>query len=297
MHPFCKKLHGLLDPIILSSCDAQILLIFAYGISFKLSFQCSISAYHYNIVVYIIFANCSTFTLAVIFVRNYFKNFVTGMLRLIAMIVILAVYSHVLQSQSANFAPFEVVPEKGTSDSVLFLPAICLLDTESSASQDYNLSKLTRNFQFLLDMIFAWAVIAQAIPPIRRMMDRRRLDPKAIDIKKSRGISLRRALAFVLMKLILCFFPFLYIRLAWSNIMKLRIWVDKSGWMDKTEGNPEFDNLGIGQLAPLVALAAIVVPITDRFSVWLAERYARNAPAKGTESRDDELQPFTQIIE
>jgi hypothetical protein len=129
------------------------------------------------------------------------------------------------------------------------------------------------------------------------MLDRRTLDPKAIDMKKARGISLRRALAFVLMKLILCFFPFLYIRLAWSNIMKLRIWVDKSGWMDKTEGNPEFDNLGIGQLAPLVALAAIVVPITDRFSVWLAERYARNAPAKRMQSQDDELQPFTRIVE
>ena len=265
-HPLCDRAHKLLDPIILSGSDAQVLLILAYGISFHLSFKCSISAYHYNVVLHVIFAGCATFTLSILFVHKYFENLITAGLRLITMIIILSVYGTFLRIQSASFDMYRIIPDKGTSDSILFLPAICLLDagpsTPGDDSQQANPNDIMRNLTYLLNTFFATAVMIHAIPPISYKLKLR--------VKK--GLTIKATCGVVAVKTMLCIVLLVLIGLEWSTIMQLRNWVDASGWMNKDDGNPEMDTMGIGQLVPLMALAAIAIPISDKVSEWLAKR-------------------------
>ncbi|KAH7371990.1 hypothetical protein BKA66DRAFT_572553 [Pyrenochaeta sp. MPI-SDFR-AT-0127] len=278
----CDKFHALLDPIILSGSDAQVLLIYAYGISFQISSKCSISGYHYNIVLHVIFVGCATFVLSIIFVQKYFLKPITALLRIVSMVIILSVYGTFLRIQSANFDPMTIIPKVGTTDSDLFLPAMCLLD---AGSVDVNISapkNLMRNFFYFIGLFFAIAVLMHALPPVARYFQITKR--KGLTIKSAFGINIGKTLMYAVL--------LVFIGVEWSVIMRLRKWVDQSGWMDTEEGNPEMDAKGIGQLAPLIALSAIGIPISDKASEWVAKRlgWGKFRDSTGSNGNNMELQ-------
>lgn len=240
------------------------------------------SGYHYNIVLHVIFVGCATFVLSIIAVQKYFIKPLTAFLRIVSMVIILSTYGTFLRRQSANFDPMNIIPPAGTSDSNLFLPAICLLD---SASANPNLSapkNLMRNFFYFIGLFFAIAVLMHALPPVIRYFG----------ITKRRGLTIKSAFGINIGKTLMYTVLLVFIGIEWSVIMRLRNWVDQSGWMDSEEGNPEMDAKGIGQLAPLIALTAIGIPISDKVSEWLAERFGWGESGKetGSSGNDMELQ-------
>jgi len=73
-----------------------------------------------------------------------------------------------------------------------------------------------------------------------------------------------------------------------EEIAWLRKWMDKSVWLQRGDGaNPEQDIEGIGQLAPLVALVAIVIAILNFFSVVIGRTLCCNYPLEDEPDPDN----------
>lgn len=268
-HPLCEKAHQLLDPIILSSSDAQALLIFAYWLSFQASLECSISGYHYTIVLHIILIGCTTSVLSIILVQKYFQKLVTSVLRIIsATIMLFFIFGGFLKIQGASFDPLKIIPDKGTSDSDLFLPAFCLFDASSIEDSVLARNNLMRKTYVLLGILLAMSVLTHVVTyTLTHTVHKFKTKKTSLHIYAAAVIYFLQTTIYGILLILIV--------LAWSVIRRLRAWVDQSGWMNKKHGNPEMDILSIGQLAPLVALAAFGVPFSDKVSEWMTKKRKR----------------------
>ena len=115
---------------LLATSDTQMLFNFAYGLNFFLIQKCTISAYHYAIVIEIGLMSCASFVLTMAFVSEYWKAPITGVLRWIVILVIVSFLGVELNHQRTRTEYPEYQPPFSRKDSAILLPASCFLDSQ-----------------------------------------------------------------------------------------------------------------------------------------------------------------------
>ena len=104
------------------------LLMFAYGLNFFLIQKCTISAYHYTIVLEIGMISCANLVLITAFVSEYWKAPITAVSRSSAILVVFAFMGVVLHRQNYRIENPEYLPPLSRKDSGILLPISFFLD-------------------------------------------------------------------------------------------------------------------------------------------------------------------------
>ena len=89
--------------------------------------RCNISAYHYNIVVYLLLMSCVTFMISAAVARKHFEDLTVSVLRLLLLIPIVVITDVAVIYQSKEPWPFNETGNS-TRDATLAWPAQCLLE-------------------------------------------------------------------------------------------------------------------------------------------------------------------------
>lgn len=236
--------------------DAQLVTAFAYGINFGKLGKCTVSAYHYSVMVNTLVIALSSITLAVSLPRHFWRARFPAALRTLATIVVLVFLLRFLAYQVERESSPEVMifPRASSSDSALFLPAACFLDPDLDPFKSLSLQQSEmiggRGSKWTPELVFAYLVaFCYVVAHLTRL---------GCHLRKK----LRPPLWLTSLVILICDVTIIW---CYIHISVLRHWVDKSGWMEQrndpgTEsGNPENFLIGIGQLLPLTTVVWIVI--------------------------------------
>lgn len=265
----CEKFHEMIDDLILSSADTQLLLILAYGVAFYSTAQCQMSLYHYFVALHTILVGLSTSLLASVLVHSRDKSYFTSCLRIIiCSVAFIGLYNtngiHI-SNKSQGKVFLGRLPARTQEDSLLLLPAYCVLEetvspffhlnveqqqlfTNSGGPCDVSRQCLVLLFIHIIMSLFT----ILDINPRRILQSQKRARQWVYISGVCRGLIWIGCLALIIFN--------------WVSIETLRSWVDGSEWLSRDEGrNPEKDYQGIGQLAPLFSLGAIGFTLLNTF--------------------------------
>ncbi|KAI9660820.1 MAG: hypothetical protein M1829_006472 [Trizodia sp. TS-e1964] len=138
--------HRLLDEVMVSSADAQLFLILAFGTAFYRTAQCDISLYHYLLLDHMVVSGLATSALAYMLSHSFHRMSLTLILRT-AVFILCAIGLHLVDYSNdfnfdANFNLVKSIPATNQIDSVILLPAYCLLDKSINVTNSLNLDEL-----------------------------------------------------------------------------------------------------------------------------------------------------------
>lgn len=276
------KLHRAVDGLALSTADAQLWLLLAFFISFRLQSMCSLSIYHLQVVIHVGAIGLATSALTLLIVPDFGGSKYATIVRILVLItcitgyLITATTSHDARIGQVQYKP----PAPDQNASLVLLPAYCLIEKGFDPTPDLTAVELEslanggRHAALTAQIIMATFCIGSAsliacftityFTKLRRHADaeRKRDEPS---LGSSRG---RFMLELPCVKAVLWLVCLLVITWNAVNIWLLRDWVHKSGWMALKGGrNPEDEIQGVGQLAPLVALGAVGNVVLERFAL------------------------------
>ncbi|KAH8587751.1 hypothetical protein B0O99DRAFT_694198 [Bisporella sp. PMI_857] len=282
------KLHDVLDTLIISSADVQLLLIVALAVAFLKTSQCSISLYHYLIMYHMTLLGVATSVLALVLVCNPAEFLISSSVRLgfiwfcIGNMMATRRKDASLYPQLAAEEIQDKIPSKGQQDSLLFLPAYCILEESFNMFLDlpddqseYLTNKGDRRFIVVQNIVVAaTATIVSCLILIILVY-------KCICLYLGRKVPLNTWMRIwsytrIPIKGLVWFTSLGVIVWNWVIIVQLRHWIDQSEWLDKKSGNPENVIRGIGQIAPLASLGAIGFALLDMPGQMWRRRKARN---------------------
>lgn len=139
---YSEKVHDLVDDLVLSSADAQLILIIAFGASFYSISQCSVLLYHYYVAFHIVLVGLVTSVLAFVLVRSPYKSYFSSLARIVLFGISIAT---LLQTKDVRMLEDNDVaamqghlPTETQKDSLIILPAYCIL--ERSVNPFFNLT-------------------------------------------------------------------------------------------------------------------------------------------------------------
>ena len=255
---------------LLATSDTQMLFNFAYGLNFWLVQKCTISAYHYAIVVEIGMISCANFILTTAFVSEYWKAPITGLLRTVAMIVIFTFLGVVLEHQRTRVENPEYLPPFDRKDSAILLPASCFLDTrfkdiysglDTSVREKIGYPmKFYQYWEFPLWIVTVIGLAAGLVRGILQVTVDRSGKAKTYNFWIGFVICLYKSVALVLVGIVNL--------IALLRIYFLKTWVDRSGWIKPGRvPNPENDWLENGQILPMLQLVMILVYIFNEYEL------------------------------
>ncbi|KAH8595863.1 hypothetical protein B0O99DRAFT_594167 [Bisporella sp. PMI_857] len=267
--------HVVVDDVILSSADTQLLLILAFGAAYYSTAQCSISLYHYIIAYHMVLVGMLTSVLAFVLVRSPFKSFLSSLARLAIMIfceIVMLLSLGLIESKPVKENELQAnTPGNGQKDSFLILPAYCLLDSSIdpvSNLTDEQRQHLTntghrRDIIHQIYVIAGMLVLLVFIPLVIGFWKYTQRHVKAADAalfpnhtEDQNATAKVRFFLSSFIKGIMWGLCLGFIIWNWITIVNLRNWIDTNDWLNKEKGNPERGLEGIGQLAPLAALGA-----------------------------------------
>lgn len=123
-----ERYYDVLEAILYSIPDAQILLAIALVLSYSVRYGCLMSQYHWSVAFNLCIIGCTNFLLAFTLVRNYWKSPLAGLTRIFLFLAVLVFLSiQVKLETDANKMP-ERVPPSSRNDSLILLNAKCFTD-------------------------------------------------------------------------------------------------------------------------------------------------------------------------
>lgn len=237
-----------LEKLILSCSDQQIFVGSAYAVTLRFRKGCTISAYHYNIVTTMLLLTCVTHLMSITIVSKYWEYPLLGFTRTLLMTGI-----YILTGVEHPTDPFPThVPMRNETNSLLILPAACFQSFEGVKLGVGD--KRIQGWFFYIPILlwYSFAIIHAAAKLYlywRRSTGQSRTKRCAFDrfpwikwipiifrVYQAGGIGLSSATVVF----------------AFNYIMKLRAWMDRSGWINSENGvNPENDPTSFGQLVAI----------------------------------------------
>ena len=249
-----------------------------------------------------LFTSALSYTIA----RNFYRSYISFVIRSLLFWIDYAGLTRTLNNNNfGDDAKFmRKVPGGNQKDSLVLLPAFCLLD---KSLDPISRSHLSRQEQSLLintgilhatgfqtriigsigGIAFGGAVLYWISQWVRRCMQKDKLKGKQLQTKKKRTKWITIPwLLFRSGSWIVCT---AFIIWNWIAIAHLRSWVNGSVWLGLGPGhdgaNPENTILSIGQLTPLVALGTIVLTFTNSVCEYVRAK-KREADDGYTELQD-----------
>ncbi len=293
----------ILESIVISCSDQQLFTGGAYALTVRYFKGCSVSAYHYNVLVNGLLITCATHVVAVTVVMNYWRYPLMAMLRVAITVLIFLVTGLLLTKETGtDFGSFPLaVPplSDATNGSPLFMAAACFESdigntglTKAVQSSLDHLNQILRGpdqaWTLYIAMLLWWilAIFAEIVRFLHRGSTKASGRRRALVTRvrswatgaKEDGKQKRERLARIFRALFhFCFVFYLVAGLAISTIVvvisaiyiqQLRSWVDKSGWLDldRTGANPENDATTFGQLVPILMTALTVFALMQMLS-------------------------------
>ncbi|KAH6692585.1 hypothetical protein F5X68DRAFT_59418 [Plectosphaerella plurivora] len=280
---FSDMAHGLVDGLILSCADTQLLLILAVGASFYATSQCTMSLYHFYVAFHMVLVGLATSILAFVLVQSPYRSYLSSLARIVIMglaIGYLIRAGNLLEDKERLAAVHAKLPKKGQQDSLIILPAICVLtdavnpffDLTNDQKEHLRHKGLVRDIHNQAQVLlvpYIMLTVATLFGMRYRLKLVRKTDaqgtlqvPLDPNEEKNRLASVRFYVS-CLLKGALWVTCLVLIIWNWITIGVLRSWVDRSEWLNKEGGNPEKDVLGLGQLAPLISLGVVGFALLD----------------------------------
>ncbi|KAK4127810.1 hypothetical protein N657DRAFT_228740 [Parathielavia appendiculata] len=135
---YCNKLHDLVDDLILSYADAQLLLLLTFGGVFYSTYQCSVSLYHCFVAFHMGLVGLATSILVLVLVRIAHQPYLSSLAR----VAILGACIYGMDTTTVmeleareDGSPQNKVeavqgwtPVDGQVDDFILLPAYCILE-------------------------------------------------------------------------------------------------------------------------------------------------------------------------
>ena len=260
----------------------------AFGAAYSAVSKCEISMYHYLIAIHMSLSGLCTSIAAGYIVRKYHQKNLTVLVRLVIMTIC---WVSILRFKDSTPSRGEAdiyrqIPAPDQPNSVVLLPAFCLLDPSISPLQ--NLTEAQRGavenrgtsrkvpaqlwgFVVLLGALWIANVGTMVLwkwwPGVVLVGEPG--DPDDDDDDAADHPSSQVWGQVVLIgKQAAWYFCLLFIIYNWIVVWQLRGWLDRSGWLERDgDGrNAENDARGIGQLAPLIALGAMAFALADKLT-------------------------------
>ena len=291
-----KIFHKAFRTFLLATSDTQMLFNFAYGLNFFFIQKCTISAYHYAIVIEFGLISCANFVLTMAFVSEYWKAPITGVLRWIAILVIVSFLGVELNRQRTRIEYPEYQPPFSRKDSAILLPASCFLDSKFKDIYS-GLDTLVRekvgypmkSYQYWEFPLWIVIVIVLAFGlwgGIMQLMDDRGGKAKTYNVMKGSVVCFYKVVVLVLVAVVSL--------IAWLRIYFLKTWVDRSGWIKPGRvPNPENDWLENGQILPMLQLVMIGVFVFNEYELPFYSP-TRKIPSPQSSTELDDLRSQSQ---
>lgn len=265
---------NILETLVLSCSDQQIFTGAAYALTLRYWRGCSITAYHYNIVANMLLLTCATHLMSITVVRRYWRYPWLALARVVLMTGLFIVTGVLLSNQNARRQFPTGVPMRNEKDSLLVLPAACfqsdqsrLFDTiRDSTKNRHSFENVIRNMDnriqgwnfYLLILLWYGVAILREVPKLYRYLRR-----KIAGQPPTQGRACDRGpwdkwihIIFRMYQAAGIGLSFATVVLAFHYIMRLRGWMDGSGWIDGK--NPENDSTSFGQLVAIFLTALTV---------------------------------------
>ncbi|KAK4098520.1 hypothetical protein N658DRAFT_543998 [Parathielavia hyrcaniae] len=120
------------ESLLFIVADAQLVTAFAYGINFGKSGKCTVSSYHYSVMVNTLVTALACLTLSVYLPRHYWRTRLPSFLRTLATLVVFIFLLRFLayQVDQESSPELMLVYRSDRTDSSLFLPVACFLDPD-----------------------------------------------------------------------------------------------------------------------------------------------------------------------
>jgi len=127
---YVHALYDMLEAAMFSISDGQIFLSLAFSVSFASSTTCKLSQYHLQIGINMWLTATTNAVLSLAIVRNYFRSFFSGLLRLIALLsaLVFSLGLPLLFRLNSGFAS-ETLPPNDRNNSQVLLKAACFMDS------------------------------------------------------------------------------------------------------------------------------------------------------------------------
>lgn len=240
-------------------------------------------------------AGLASSALGMLIVRNARQKLITGLARIAVFVVCLVglfglkpLRDSMADVDLSRPSPFRNrLPGPQQGDSVIVLPAYCFLDASfdpMEALSDDERDHLAHNGlqsnaavqAILIMLIFIAVALSKYIFGLRARWDISESNKAGGRVCGGDG-SLVGYIIIAFLKFIAWGIVIGLVAWNWASIFLLRDWAEKSGWLRLDDGwNEERDVQGLGQIAPLIALGAIGVVITDALSQFTAPKEDNN---------------------
>lgn len=270
--------------------DFSLIFGIAYILSFLLSSKCSLSIYHYYIVLDATLIALSTILLcSQLAHRSYWRSW-AGVIRFLLTLALLILLGILLLYQaSMPYLPEWMPEDTGTrNDSAILLPASCFLDPDLSKrdnpfgdgpgaiDNEAHLSRLGGTDkpiempEFILYIfLFVSAILTYANTLIHACCGRRR---EFLNDKPTTKSNWRVAFwCFISLPCLVTDVVCAY------HIFSLRSWVHSSGWMDVEPYNPENNLSELSQLLPILGMVALILLLLEPATCCCSRRAKRVA--------------------
>lgn len=183
-----ERWYDILEAMLMSIPDAQILLSLAVSLNFAVRRKCTLSLYHLRIALNLILIGCTNFVLAYTIVRNHWRAPIAGVVRIAYLITALYFLGRVLLQQVMVGEQPEQEPPKTMNYSMILLSADCFLNktliktVENSTAdavgiigqlQHITWGSLTESFWFLILVLLSIFSLLHAHIPILQVRLRR----------------------------------------------------------------------------------------------------------------------------
>lgn len=295
------RVYDMLEATLLSISDSQTLLALALTINFGWISKCSISWYHFTVGLYSSLVALASSLLSFVFVRTYFASLLAGATRMLVSVALGAMLGFGFSLEiERGLTPTQLIPDWSTvNSSAIFLPAGCVLD---KALHD-NLTRSLDDIHFqniggkwlswwkypilifwsLIAVQFGFCLLFHLFRKMRTNKDYEKVPgaPSSSAPGRPARRTARRKLWSNFRLFLLSFTGFtcaVTLVLGWVVILQLRHFVDSSVWLhrDGAGTNPENDVRGLGQLAAIVTMGAILIAMFDKYR---ATEYQQRYPS------------------
>jgi hypothetical protein len=240
------------------------------------------SSYHYLVAIHTILTGLATSLLGMLLVHNLREKVFTAIVRGGIFIVCIAgVFSLKAMQESIKNGYNGVttplsdnLPGSTQTDSILVLPAYCFMDSTLDPwgrLTDEQKKHLAANGLGSYSAAQAYIITILIIPAA--------IGKWVGSIRRQKGTTPSQFQAGAQKRLFMQSYLLVYglvwglVAWNWASIFILRNWAERSGWLKIEDGkNEERDVQGLGQIAPLIALGAIGLMITDTLSKLVAPK-------------------------
>ena len=242
------------------------------------------SAYHYAIVLDIILGTCTSFNASTLMIREYWKAPASMAIRYIPMFLIIIFLGLTVVYQRGRKGSPEWQPSTNRNASAILLPAACFLDPNFHVFKDMagaRLSDIGSPMRaFAIPELWLWLpnVYILAIGFVTNILYYFKAFRNTNPYNGRNGHILRKVVLAYKIFVVLAYWA--TIMYCWIHILQRKNWVRKSGWLETNKQglSEEDDWSGIGQIAPLAGLAALLIILFDRFKVDTSSDEQRKDP-------------------